>query len=86
MAKDVSNKTIVILIILLLIVSLAGFWIISSKIDDIRLYPTPLVDKDAGLEGPDSDATGSISLKIEKDKGPAVGETTGMISLTILEK
>ncbi len=85
MAKDVSNKTVVILIILLLIVSLVGFWIVSSKIDDVRLYPMPLVDKDAEA-GPDSNDTGTIRLQIDgAEKGPAVGETTGMISLTILK-
>jgi len=83
MAKDVSNKTIVILLILLLIVSLAGFWIVSQKIDDIRLYPMPLSE---GEEGMDSEASGTISLEIgEAEEHTSVNEATGMISLTILE-
>ena len=78
MAKDVSNKTIVILIILLLIVSLVGIWIVSDKIDRIPVTFMPVEGGDN-----DSDNSGTIKLTIEEE-GPSVDEATGMISLAIV--
>lgn len=82
MAKDVSNRCIVILIILLLIVSVVGFYIVSDKIDKIKLYPMPLGE----YETMEQEDTGTISLRIEEGNDSTVDEATGMVSLTILKK
>ena len=78
MAKDISNKTVALLLVLVIIVSLVGTLIVSNKVTEVK----EMVSKSMDI------SKGKLSFEIgepEEKINDSPDEETGTISFGIVE-
>ena len=79
MADDISNKTIVVLVILTVIISILGAAVVWTEVDNARIVmPQKTVSVGKSLTG-----QGHVKLKILPQTEPGMDTATGEITLTI---
>jgi hypothetical protein len=78
MEGDVSNKTIVVLVILTVIISVLGTAVVVMEVTQIEV-PQKVSRTSASSEG-------TLSLTLVPQKEPQVSKSTGMISLEVLPR
>ena len=78
MVEDISNKTIVVLVILTVIISILGTVVVLNEVSNARIVvsQTPTASKGTTTQG-------QVSLTILPK--PQVDTTTGQVTLTILK-
>jgi hypothetical protein len=75
MDNDISKRTVLVLLVLTLIVSIVGTWTVLSQ-------PTTIY-KTVEVGGPQA---GMVKLSIDAPAEPVVTDTGGEVSLNILDK
>jgi len=78
MAEDISNKTIVVLVILTVIISILGAVVVLNEVSNLKV---PV--KTAITEGK---STGVVSLEILPREEPAMKTSTGQVTLEIIPR
>jgi len=78
MAKDISNKTVALLLVLVIIVSLVGTWIVSNKVTEVKEVVSQSMDT----------SKGQLSFGIgepEEENDSEPDTETGTLSFGIIE-
>ena len=75
MDNDISKRTVLVLLVLTLIVSIVGTWTVLSQ-------PTTIY-KTVEIGGPQA---GKVKLSIDAPEEPVITDTGGEVSLNILDK
>lgn len=79
MEQDISNKTIVVLVILTVIISILSAFVIISEVNNANVVVT---GKAPSMGQSGGSAKGQVSLIINDE--PAVSKATGQVTLTIV--
>ncbi|MBN2459020.1 hypothetical protein JXB28_01945 [Candidatus Woesearchaeota archaeon] len=75
---DVSNKTIVVLVVLTVIISILGTLVVFGEIEGVMNQPQPAAAKSLGATRPGA----QVTLTIKENPKPVQG--TGLVTLEIL--
>jgi hypothetical protein len=75
MEEDISNKTIVVLVILTVIISLIGTVVVVNEISNVKMQAPKTIEKTS------SSQMAQVSLGITKSPQPVV--STGLVTLEI---
>ncbi len=78
MEGDVSNKTIVVLVVLTVIISVLSTAVVWHEVNSVAI-PKQVAKSSSA-------STGEVDLTIEPRKEPLSSSSTAMVSLTILPK
>jgi hypothetical protein len=83
MEEDLSKKTIVVLVILTVIISVLGTFVVVSEVNALKA-PSGAMTKAPAVGKPSNIAVGQVGINIVP--APMKDESTGKVTLTILPK
>ena len=79
MAEDISNKTIVVLVILTVVISILGTMVVWKEVDNARIVMPPKTLS----EGKSLSAQGEVRLVVLESAEPKMDTATGQVTLVI---
>ncbi|KYK26884.1 hypothetical protein AYK26_07110 [Euryarchaeota archaeon SM23-78] len=79
MVEDISNKTIVVLVILTVIISILGTLVVLNEVNNLKAESFNTI-------GRGSSSSGRVSLEVIPREQPALGGSTGQVTLEILSR
>lgn len=78
MAEDISNKTIVVLVVLTVIISVLGTFVVLNEVSNLEKPNVRTVVSDQTTQ------QGRVSLEILPNEEPLTASTTGHVTFEIL--
>ena len=78
MAEDISNKTIVVLVVLTVIISVLGTFVVLNEVSNLEKPNIRTVVRDETTQ------QGRVSLEILPREEPLTGSATGKVTFEIL--
>ena len=86
MDEDLSKKTIVVLVILTVIISVLGTFVVVSEVNALKV-PSGAMTKAPAVSKPSNIGVSQVSINIAPPPSPPVTDkATGEVTLTILPK